>query len=107
MDGCEELLNLSNIASYNLWRLDDLGTILDLCKAQRGMAFLPEFLIEKNMKENKLKIITDRPDFFGKRVVASLFWSVHSDFDLFNQWIKGELQTCVSKKQTFIADLTQ
>ncbi|HGY9582354.1 TPA: LysR family transcriptional regulator [Vibrio harveyi] len=107
MDGCEELLNLSNIASYNLWRLDDLGTILDLCKAQRGMAFLPEFLIEKNMKENKLKIITDHPDFFGKRVVASLFWPVHSDFGLFNQWIKGELQTCVSKKQTFIADLAQ
>lgn len=74
MDGIEELLNLSNIASYNLWRLDDLGTIIDLCKAQRGIAFLPEFLIDKNMKDSKLKVITDHPDFFGKKVVASLFW---------------------------------
>ncbi len=47
MDGCEELLNLSNIASYNLWRLDDLGTILDLCKAQRGMAFCQNFLLRR------------------------------------------------------------
>ncbi|MCG9787155.1 LysR family transcriptional regulator [Vibrio mediterranei] len=107
MDGIEELLNLSNIASYNLWRLDDLGTIIDLCKAQRGIAFLPEFLIEKNMKDSKLKVITDHPDFFGKKVVASLFWPVHSDFSLFNQWIKGKLQTSVSRKQSFIADLAQ
>ncbi|MCY9873334.1 LysR family transcriptional regulator [Vibrio barjaei] len=107
MEGIEELLNLSNIASYNLWRLDDLGTIIDLCKAQRGIAFLPEFLIEKNMKDSKLKVITDHPDFFGKKVVASLFWPVHSDFSLFNQWIKGKLQTSVSRKQSFIADLAQ
>ncbi len=107
MDGIEELLNLSNIASYNLWRLDDLGTIIDLCKAQRGIAFLPEFLIDKNMKDSKLKVITDHPDFFGKKVVASLFWPVHSDFSLFNQWIKGKLQTSVSRKQSFIADLAQ
>ncbi|MDA0145872.1 LysR family transcriptional regulator [Vibrio sp. RW] len=107
MDGCEELLNLSNIASYNLWRLDDLETIIDLCNAQKGIAFLPGFLIESNVKENKLKVITDHPDFFGKRVIASLFWQLHSDFSLFNQWIKNELKTSVSYKQTFIADLAQ
>lgn len=87
--------------------VDDLGTIIDLCKAQRGIAFLPEFLIDKNMKDSKLKVITDHPDFFGKKVVASLFWPVHSDFSLFNQWIKGKLQTSVSRKQSFIADLAQ
>ncbi len=43
MDGCEELLNLSTIAAYNLWRLDDLDTIIDLCKAQKGIAFYPVF----------------------------------------------------------------
>lgn len=107
MDGCEELLNLSNIAAYNLWRLDDLGTILDLCKAQKGIAFLPEFLIEGNIKENKLKLINDHPDFFGKRVIASLFWPLHSDFSLFNQWIKGELQSSLRNQQTFVADLAQ
>ncbi|TDE25636.1 LysR family transcriptional regulator [Vibrio owensii] len=105
MDGCEELLNLSNIAAYNLWRLDDLGTILDLCKAQKGIAFLPEFLIEGNIKENKLKLINDHPDFFGKRVIASLFWPLHTDFSLFNQWIKGELQSSLKNQQTFVADL--
>lgn len=107
MNGCEELLNLSNIASYNLWRLDDLETIIDLCNAQKGIAFLPEFLIESNVKENKLKVITDHPDFFGKRVIASLFWQLHSDFSLFNQWIKDELKTSSSYKQTFVADLAQ
>ncbi|MFS1501785.1 LysR family transcriptional regulator, partial [Vibrio splendidus] len=107
MDGCEELLNLSNIASYNLWRLDDLGTIIDLCKAQKGIAFLPGFLIEGSVENSKLKVVTDHPDFFGKRVIASLFWQLHSDFSLFNQWIKKELQTTASYKQTFVADLTQ
>ncbi|MEZ9425425.1 LysR family transcriptional regulator [Vibrio lentus] len=107
MDGCEELLNLSNIASYNLWRLDDLATIIELCKAQKGIAFLPGFLIEGNVEDSKLKVITDHPDFFGKRVIASLFWQIHSDFSLFNQWIKDELKTSSSYKQTFVADLAQ
>ncbi|MEZ8368949.1 LysR family transcriptional regulator [Vibrio splendidus] len=107
MDGFEELLNLSNIASYNLWRIDDLETIIDLCKAQKGIAFLPGFLIEGSVENSKLKVVTDHPDFFGKRVIASLFWQLHSDFSLFNQWIKKELQTTASYKQTFVADLTQ
>ncbi|PMI23912.1 LysR family transcriptional regulator, partial [Vibrio splendidus] len=51
MDGFEELLNLSNIASYNLWRIDDLETIIDLCKAQKGIAFLPGFLIEGRVED--------------------------------------------------------
>ena len=106
MDGCEELLNLSNIASYNLWRLDDLNTIIDLCKAQKGIAFVPEFLIEEN-KDNRLKVIKDHPEFFGKRVVASLFWQTHTDFNLLNQWLKEELKTGASYKQIFIANLTQ
>ncbi|MEZ9564319.1 LysR family transcriptional regulator [Vibrio artabrorum] len=102
MDGCEELLNLSKLTSYNLWRLDDFATIIDLCKAQKGIAFLPMFRIEG---DSSLKVITDRPDFFGKRIVASIFWPVHSDFSPFNQWIKQELQTSASYKQTFVADL--
>ncbi|EIA1625485.1 LysR family transcriptional regulator [Vibrio parahaemolyticus] len=99
MDGCEELLNLSIIAAHNLWRLDDLGIILELCQAQKGIAFLPEFLIEDSTKVNKLKIVSGHPELVGKRVIAALFWSIHSDFNLFNQWIKGELQTSfISKK---------
>ncbi|EDK29954.1 hypothetical protein VSWAT3_06581 [Vibrionales bacterium SWAT-3] len=107
MDGCEELLNLSTIAAYNLWRLDDLETIIDLCKAQKGIAFLPSFLIDSHVKDDKLKVITDHPDFFGKRVIASLFWQIHSDFSLFNQWIKKELKSSTHYQQTFIADLAQ
>ncbi|MEZ9341109.1 LysR family transcriptional regulator [Vibrio cyclitrophicus] len=107
MDGFEELLNLSNIASYNLWRIDDLEIIIDLCKAQKGIAFLPGFLVEESVENSKLKVVTDHPDFFGKRVIASLFWQIHSDFNLFNQWIKKELQTNTNYKQTFIADLAQ
>ena len=107
MDGCEELLNLSSIAGYNLWRLDDLGTIIDLCNAKKGIAFLPSFLIDTHAKDNKLKVITDHPDFFGKRVIASLFWKIHSDFSLFNQWIKKELKSSTNYQQTFVADLAQ
>ncbi|MEZ8321389.1 LysR family transcriptional regulator, partial [Vibrio splendidus] len=63
--------------------------------------------IEGSVENSKLKVVTDHPDFFGKRVIASLFWQLHSDFSLFNQWIKKELQTTASYKQTFVADLTQ
>ncbi|MEZ8291355.1 LysR family transcriptional regulator [Vibrio sp. 10N.237.312.B06] len=107
MDGCEDLINLSNITSYNLWRLDDLGTIIDLCTAQKGIAFLSEFLIEDNIKASKLKMITGHPDLFGKRVTASLFWQIHSDFSLFNKWIKNELKTSTSYNKAFTADLVQ
>ncbi|MCY9828889.1 LysR family transcriptional regulator, partial [Vibrio chagasii] len=82
-------------------------TIIDLCKAQKGIAFLPSFLIDSHVKDDKLKVITDHPDFFGKRVIASLFWQIHSDFSLFNQWIKKELKSSTHYQQTFIADLAQ
>ncbi|EDP59400.1 LysR family transcriptional regulator [Vibrio sp. AND4] len=109
MDGSEELLNLSNLAAYNLWRLDDLSTILDLCNAQKGIAFLPEFLVEKNENENnlKLKLVNDHPDLFGKRVTASLFWPMHSDFSLFNQWIQGKLKNSVNNETAFVPNLVQ
>ncbi len=107
MDGCEKLLNLSSIASYNQWRLDDLGIILDLCKAQKGIAFLPEFLIDESIDNSKLRVVTDQADFFGKRVIASLFWQLHSDFSLFSQWFKNELQATARYKQTFVADVTK
>jgi len=107
MDGCEKLLNLSSIASYNQWRLDDLGIILDLCKAQKGIAFLPEFLIDESIDNSKLKIVTDQADFFGKRVIASLFWQLQSDVSLYSQWFQNELQTIALCKQAFVADLTK
>ncbi|WP_172380909.1 LysR family transcriptional regulator [Vibrio sp. Vb339] len=104
IDGFEELMGTADIASYSSWKLDDLSTIIELCKAKKGIAFLPEFIIEEHKESCKLKVITDHPDFFGKKIVASLFWQAHSEFSSFNQWIKEQLQTPAIDKQAFITD---
>ncbi|MGF1748011.1 MULTISPECIES: LysR family transcriptional regulator [Vibrio] len=107
MDGVDELLNLSHVASNNLWRLDDLNTIVDLCAAQKGIALLPEYILDQYNRSKGLRIISDHPNFYGKKVVASLFWPIHSDFGLFNSWIKSQLKRTALESQEFIADLAQ
>ncbi|MFA0439128.1 LysR family transcriptional regulator [Vibrio sp. 10N.286.49.C2] len=107
MDGADELLNFSSIVSHNLWRLDDLATIVDLCLAKKGIAFLPEHVLNESNRNKGLRVISDHPDFCGKKVVASLYWPVHSDFDLFNNWIQSQLKRRTTTPREFVADLTQ
>ncbi|MGV2987177.1 LysR family transcriptional regulator [Vibrio sp. E150_011] len=107
MDGADELLNFSSIVSHNLWRLDDLATIVDLCLAKKGIAFLPEHVLNESNRNKGLRVISDHPDFCGKKVVASLYWPVHSDFDLFNNWIQSQLKRRATTPREFVADLTQ
>ncbi|WP_112479843.1 LysR family transcriptional regulator [Vibrio variabilis] len=105
MDGFDELLNLSDLATHQIWRLDDLSTIVELCKAQKGIAFLPEHIVEPSLSTKELAIMTDNLEFFGKKVTASLFWSTHSDFSLYNQWIRSQLKTVIDQQSTFVAAL--
>ncbi|MGR5285664.1 LysR family transcriptional regulator [Vibrio maritimus] len=105
MDGFDELLNLSDLATHQIWRLDDLSTIVELCKAQKGIAFLPEHIVEPSLTTKELAIMTDNLEFFGKKVTASLFWSTHSDFSLYNQWIRSQLKTVIDQQSTFVAAL--
>jgi DNA-binding transcriptional LysR family regulator len=105
MDGFDELLNLSDLATHQIWRLDDLSTIVELCKAQKGIAFLPEHIVEPSLTTKELAIMTDNLEFFGKKVTASLFWSTHSDFGLYNQWIRSQLKTVIDQQSTFVAAL--
>lgn len=105
MDGFDELVNLSELATHQIWRLDDLSTIVELCKAQKGIAFLPEHIVEPSLKTKELAIMTDNLEFFGKKVTASLFWSTHSDFGLYNQWIRSQLKTVIDQQSTFVAAL--
>ncbi|GMQ46358.1 LysR family transcriptional regulator [Vibrio sp. 10N] len=105
MDGFDELLNLSDLVTHQLWRLDDLSTIVELCKAQKGIAFLPEHIVEPLLEKSELAIITDNLEFFGKKVTASLFWCTHSDFGLYNQWIRSQLKTVIDQQNTFVAAL--
>ncbi|USD61755.1 LysR family transcriptional regulator [Vibrio sp. SCSIO 43140] len=105
MDGFDELLNLSDIALRCSWRFDDLSTIVDLCAEKKGISFLPEHIIKPLADKNKLVTITNNTEFFGRKVVASLFWPVHSEFGLYNQWIKNKLKTAVGVQRSFVADL--
>jgi DNA-binding transcriptional LysR family regulator len=105
MDGFDELLNLSDLATHQIWRLDDLSTIVELCKAQKGIAFLPEHIVEPSLTTKELAIMTDNLEFFGKKVTASLFWSTHSDFGLYNQWIRSQLKTVIDQQNSFVAVL--
>ncbi|WP_418641451.1 LysR family transcriptional regulator [Vibrio chaetopteri] len=105
MDGFDELLNLSDLATHQIWRLDDLSTIVELCKAQKGIAFLPEHIVEPSLTTKELAIMTDNLEFFGKKVTASLFWSTHSDFSPYNQWIRSQLKTVIDQQSTFVAAL--
>lgn len=107
MDGFDELLNLSDLATHQIWRLDDLSTIVELCKAQKGIAFLPEHIVEPSLTTKELAIMTDNLEFFGKKVTASLFWSTHSDFGLYNQWIQRQLKTVIDEQSTFVAALAK
>lgn len=105
MDGFDELLHLSDLATHQIWRLDDLSTIVELCRAKKGIAFLPEHTVEEYLDSKELAVLTDNLTFFGKKVTASLFWSSHSDFGLYNQWIRSQLKTVIDQQSTFVAAL--
>ncbi|MGR5094672.1 LysR family transcriptional regulator [Vibrio maritimus] len=105
MDGVDDLLNLSDFAARGSWRFDDISTIVELCKERKGIAFLPEHVIAPLSDSNQLATITNNTEFFGRKVVASLFWPVHSEFGLYNQWIKNKLKTAVGVQRSFVADL--
>lgn len=92
LDGCGEIVDLSSIAQHNIWVLDDSRTILDLCIAQKGIAFLPQHLLDNQATSNKLAPILGETFLFGKQIYASLMWPQHADFSHQHQWIHDRLR---------------
>ncbi|MDP5253180.1 MULTISPECIES: LysR family transcriptional regulator [unclassified Vibrio] len=89
MDGSEELIGQSALSHANLWRLDDISTIIDLCRARKGMAFLPEFVLPKACDD--LVCIQADQDFYGRQLTVGLFWPSHSPQSLLHQWMIDRL----------------
>ncbi|MFA0085539.1 LysR family transcriptional regulator [Vibrio sp. 10N.261.51.F12] len=92
LDGCDNFVDLSSIAKHNVWILDDTRTILDLCLAQKGIAFLPHHLIENHLKRSELIAFSDDLHLYGKQLYASLFWPLHCDYTKQHQWIHDQLR---------------
>ncbi|MGF1747832.1 MULTISPECIES: LysR family transcriptional regulator [Vibrio] len=92
IDGCEDFVDLSSISRHNIWILDDTTTILDLCLAKKGIAFLPHHLIKNHERRSELITFSDDMNLFGKQIYTSLFWPLHSDFTKQHQWIHNKLR---------------
>ncbi|MCW8344521.1 LysR family transcriptional regulator [Vibrio sp. ZSDZ65] len=92
IDGSESFVDFSSIAKHNIWILDDTSTILDLCLAKKGIAFLPHHLIDNHSRRFELMTFSDEMNLFGKQIYASLFWPTHSDFTRQHQWIHNKLR---------------
>lgn len=92
LDGCEDTVDLSNIAQHNVWILDDSRTVLDMCIAQKGIAFLPQHLLDQPTSTDVLSPIVGETFLFGKQIYASLMWPQHADFSQQHQWIHDKLR---------------
>lgn len=92
IDGCESFVDISSIAKHNTWILDDTSTILDLCLAKKGIAFLPHHLIKSHNRRADLITFSDEINLFGKQLYASMFWPLHTDFTRQHQWIHNKLR---------------
>lgn len=92
LDGCEDMIDLSNIADHNVWCLDDSSTILDMCLAKKGIAFLPSHLFDTHKDRDNLVSINGEMFLFGKQIYASLMWPEHTEFSVQHQWIHDRLR---------------
>lgn len=92
LDGYKDIVDLSNISSHNIWVLDDLSTITDLCVAGKGIALLPQHVIENKDLNSILANIPSDTELFGKQIYASMLWPLHSDFGKYHQWIHNKLR---------------
>ena len=92
LDGCEDLIDLSNVAKNYMWILDDISTILELCIAKKGMAFLPQHTIDNSMHQGVLAKAPSESALFGKQLYASLIWPIHSEYGKYHQWLHDKLR---------------
>jgi DNA-binding transcriptional LysR family regulator len=106
IDGCDELINKPNMTSNNAWYIDDLNTIIELCYAKKGVAFLPDHIISKNDFPTDLTIIKNNSHLFGRKIAASMFWPEHSDFIQPIQWLEAQLKEVNHQTSAFVADLS-
>lgn len=92
IDGSEDIIDISSIARHNIWVLDDTSTILELCLAKKGIAFLPQHLVENHIKRDSIMMINDQTLLFGRQIYASLIWSQHGDYSIHHQWLHDRLR---------------
>ncbi|MDN2480396.1 LysR family transcriptional regulator [Vibrio agarivorans] len=92
LDGYKDIVDLSNISNHNIWVLDDLSTITDLCVAGKGIALLPQHIIESKSLETILSKIPSDTELFGKQIYASMLWPSHTEFGKYHQWIHNKLR---------------
>ncbi|CAH0529487.1 LysR family transcriptional regulator [Vibrio hippocampi] len=92
IDGYEDIVDLNGIAQHNIWKLDDASTVIDLCLARKGIAFLPHHLIENHHQKQLLAPINNFTELFGKQVYASLIWPAHCQYGQYHQWIHQRLR---------------
>lgn len=92
LDGYKDVVELSHISSHNVWVLDDISVIADLCIAGKGVAFLPHHIIEKYEDSAVLSPIPSDSNLFGKQIYASMLWPLHTEFGKYHQWIHNKLR---------------
>lgn len=105
MDGSEELLNRSTSLN-SIWNIDDISTILDLCFARKGIAFLPEHTFHNEALPSSVKIIRNNPDYYGKAISTALLWPTHSEFTDIKLWFEKQLKISSNKNIQFVASLS-
>jgi DNA-binding transcriptional LysR family regulator len=93
LDGYKDIIDFSIISSHNIWVLDDISTILELCSAGKGIALLPQHIIETKSEMNQLIKIPSDTQLFGKQIYASMIWPLHSEFGKYHQWIHNKLRS--------------
>lgn len=106
LDGCGELVNRTGMGENNSWYIDDFDTIVDLCVAQKGIAFLPESRISLDTFPNSLEIIRNHAKLYGRTITASLFWPTHSDVAHYTKWFEQQLNETAISTPNFVANLT-
>lgn len=92
LDGHEYILNLSNVANNLVWVLDDIRLMIELCIAQKGIAFVPQHALEQNPYAEILTLYPNETGLFSKQIYASLIWPLHTEYSKYNQWLHDRLK---------------
>lgn len=70
------------------WNIEDLNTLLHLCKRGIGVTLLPDFVVKKDLEQGNLQRITlSFNNTEQESWKASLLWSQHSEFSMPLQWL--------------------
>ncbi|WP_319535357.1 LysR family transcriptional regulator [uncultured Vibrio sp.] len=92
LDGYEYELDLSDMANNQIWVFEDINMIVDLCIAQKGIAFVPQHAITHIRQQEVLAKLPNESGLFSKHIYACLIWPSSVDYGKYHQWFHDKLR---------------